>query len=232
MVLHRVFLVSALKGLLQYAWYCYQLICTTVFQAVNILIKRKEKVDVNLLCKCNTRFLFHLYLSHMSHSLPEVSQQPEYPSQEARVLTYWHHGINRHQWKNMTMNGLCADRRCLARNKRYFKILELSTEHSTDRIRSHYASSCLPTSPLALPALALFPGDLSTNELSFQFVSKILAHLGTLMEDQIGLEPLQLSNFQPKESSEESVKVLTLFCGWPKKRAYLCLLFLVVDTPT
>lgn len=42
--------------------------CVEAVQAVNTLIKRKEKVDVNLLRKCNTRFFFHLHLSHDSLS--------------------------------------------------------------------------------------------------------------------------------------------------------------------
>lgn len=73
--------------------------CVEHFQAMNTLIKRKEKVDVNFLCKCNTCFLFHLCLSHMTHSLSEVPQQPEYPSREACVLMDWHHGRNWHQRK-------------------------------------------------------------------------------------------------------------------------------------
>lgn len=114
--------------------------CVEYFQAMNTLIKRKEKVDVDLLCKRNTCFLFHLCLSLMSHSLPKVLQQPEYPSREACVLMDWHHGRNWHQRKNMIMNWHCADLWCRARNKRYFKTLELSTEHLT----AEYEATMLP----------------------------------------------------------------------------------------
>lgn len=141
--------------------------CVEYFQVMNTLIKRKEKVDVNLLCKCNACLLFHFCLSHMTFSLPEVPQWPESPLQEACVFMGRHPGRSWHQKENVIMNWHCADLRCLARQKRYFKTLELSAEHLTGR--SHYAASCLSTSPLDLPALALFLGDLSTNELSCQF---------------------------------------------------------------
>ena len=131
--------------------------------------QEEREVDVSLWCKCNTHFWIHLCLSHMTHSPPEVPQQHDYPSHKACVLMDWHHGRNCHQRKNMIMNWHHAHLRCLARNKRFFKTLELSTKHLTGRIRSHYAASCLHTSPLALPAVTLFLWDLSTNELYFQF---------------------------------------------------------------
>lgn len=43
--------------------------CVECFQAMNMLIKRKEKVDVNFLCKCNTCFFVSsLAFTHDSHS--------------------------------------------------------------------------------------------------------------------------------------------------------------------
>lgn len=161
----------------------------------------------------------------MTHSLPEVSQEPEYPSREGRVLTDWHRGRNWHQWDNGTTSWHWADCRCLAGNQRYFKTLGLSAEQRTDRIRSRYASSCLSTSPLALPALALFLADLATNELSFQFVSKLLAHLGTLMEDQIGFEPLQLSSFQPNAKQRRVSESIDSFLWMTQQRSLPVLAF-------
>lgn len=145
--------------------------------------------------------MFHL--PHMLHSLPEIPQQPEFPSEEVCVLMDWDHWRNWHQRENMIMIWHRAALGCLAWNKRYLKPLELSAEHLTGRnpkplcwqlsVYISISSSCpgfIPRGPFhKLTALPII-------------LSKILAHLGTLTEAQIGLEPLQLPNLFNMQKSQ------------------------------
>lgn len=62
--------------------------------------------------------------------------------------------------------------------------------------------------------------------------SKILAHLGTLKEAQIGLEPLHLPNFFNMQTSIKSQWKYWIFHELAKKTTSSCLLFLVLVTPT
>lgn len=65
------------------------------------------------------------------------------------------------------------------------------------------------------------------------FFSKILAHLGSLKEDQIGLEPLQLPMFFNMQTSKTSQWKYWLFSmNKPTKQPSCACFFSVVDTPT
>lgn len=62
--------------------------------------------------------------------------------------------------------------------------------------------------------------------------AKILAHLGTLEEAHIGLEPLQLPNFFQLQTSIKSQWKHWIFHELANTTTSSCLLFLVLSTPT
>lgn len=121
-----------LRGLLTIQTYS---LCVDYFQTLNTVIKKKAKTNANLFYQCNAIFVC-LPIHKCSTLFQELLNSLHSP--HGKYAWVWPHGRSWHQRKNFIMNWHRATLRCLARNKRYFKTLELSTEHLTTSLEAEY----------------------------------------------------------------------------------------------